>query len=124
MAGLSERLYESNDGDSHSESNERISPFAVTTKPDVMSTNDANDAIENLTIPPSDGAAKVSQPDANIPKRKPKGEWRAAKDPNSGLTYYYHSVTKEVSYLCPQLHWIRPSTITSHVSFFAADNMV
>ena len=78
QAGLSERLYESNDGDSPSNTN------------DVPAETHQN----NVTT----DSAVLQSPNAESPaRRKPKGDWRAAKDSNSGLMYYYHIKTKEVS---------------------------
>jgi hypothetical protein len=78
LAGLSERLYESNDGDSPSKTND--------VPADTLQNNDTTDS------------AVLQSPNAESPARKkPKGDWRAAKDSNSGLIYYYHIKTKEVS---------------------------
>jgi hypothetical protein len=78
QAGLSERLYESNDGDSPS------------------NTNDV--PAETLQNNVTTDSAVLQSPNADSPsRRKPKGDWRAAKDSNSGLIYYYHIKTKEVS---------------------------
>jgi hypothetical protein len=101
MAGLMERLYESNDDDSRSKTNEGRSPSPISSMLDDMSKIDPKDAPEPLSNTPSDGAAKELQPSVDAPKPKPKGDWRAVRDPNSGLIYYYHVITKEVSYVSP-----------------------
>ncbi len=101
MAGLVERLYESNDDDSRSKTNEGRSPSPISSMPDGMSEIDTIDASEPLSNTPSDGAAKELQPSVDAPKPTPKGDWRAVRDPNSGLIYYYHVITKEVSYVSP-----------------------
>ena len=101
MAGLTERLYGSNDDDSSSKTNEGLSPSPISSMPDDMSKIDTIDASEPLSNTPSGGAAKEPQPSVDAPKPKPKGDWRAVRDPNSGLIYYYHVITKEVSYVSP-----------------------
>jgi hypothetical protein len=86
---------------------------------DDMSKIDPKDAPEPLSNTPSDGAAKELQPSVDAPKPKPKGDWRAVRDPNSGLIYYYHVITKEVSYVSPFGFFVflfRP--LTSHVFIF------
>jgi hypothetical protein len=78
LAGLSERLYDFNDGDF----------------PSITNDVPADTLQNNVT---TDSAVSQS-PNAESPARKkPKGNWRAAKDSNSGLIYYYHIKTKEVS---------------------------
>ena len=101
MAGLSERLYESNNDVSRSETNEGRSPSPISSMPDDMSKIDTIDASKPLSNTPSGGAAKEPQPSADAPKPKPEGDWRAVRDPNSGLIYYYHVITKEVSCVSP-----------------------
>ena len=122
MAGLSERLYEPQADDLHSNEGDGIPPSDVPkdTDGDIalpsedvgetlsteelvcveladVSKNDAPDAVQ----PQSEISAKSDtdkDPKVVTKKPRPKPEWRATKDPKSGFIYYYHTGTREVSY--------------------------
>mmetsp|Transcript_43857 Transcript_43857/g.78712 ORF Transcript_43857/g.78712 Transcript_43857/m.78712 type:complete len:696 (+) Transcript_43857:3-2090(+) len=128
MAGLSERLYDSHDDDSHSNKNEIVgrSPpptsygeIASESKSvEVLHHPEETDETLSKDKPPKaqsqsaeiskvgenvskGNAAKYSPSEANAAKTKPKLGWRATKDPNSGLIYYYHAGTRETTWKKP-----------------------
>ena len=118
MAGLSERLYESHDEDSRSNQNEGKASTPISTPTEkaesITEVEETLSKDEPAKAQSANIEADVSQPKklvestkgaGNVTAKsqpqpaasKPKPEWRAAKDPKSGLIYYYHTGTREVS---------------------------
>jgi len=124
MAGLSERLYESHDDYSSNENDiigrspgevVRESKSAAQEADETLSKDEPsqaqsvdlskNDATDVSQPQPAEGSkvgpAKDSSINVNATKPKPKPEWRATKDPKSGLVYYYHTGTRKTTWEKP-----------------------
>ena len=59
----------------------------------------AEDKPKKTYIGPSQASVGVATSTGSQPKQNKKQEWKAAQDPGTGLTYYYHLKTREVSYM-------------------------